>query len=62
MAFGVVVGHDCLLLATRKKGKWYMLPHTQVMLQQPRLPPTRQIPAIDIHIRARSLYTIGIHL
>jgi ATP-dependent Clp endopeptidase proteolytic subunit ClpP len=55
VAFGAAVGQACLLLAAGKKGKRYMLPHAQVLLQQPRLPATGQMPAIDVHIRAKEL-------
>eukprot|EP00249_Psilotum_nudum_P013780 c24508_g1_i1 orf=55-1065(+) len=55
VAVGAAIGQACLLLAAGEKGKRYMLPHATAMIQQPRLPSTGQMPAIDVHIRAKEV-------
>lgn len=55
VAVGAAIGQACLLLAAGTKGKRYMLPHATAMIQQPRLPSTGQMPAIDVHIRANEV-------
>lgn len=52
---GAAIGQACLLLACGKKGRRYMLPHATAMIQQPRLPSTGQMSAIDVHIRAKEV-------
>ncbi|CAM6088367.1 unnamed protein product [Calypogeia fissa] len=52
---GAAIGQACLLLAAGEKGRRYMLPHATAMIQQPRLPSTGQMSAIDVHIRAREV-------
>ena len=48
---GVAIGQSCMLLSAGHKGKRYMLPHATAMLHQPRVPPTGQRQAIEIHIK-----------
>ncbi|CAL8460690.1 g221 [Coccomyxa elongata] len=48
---GVAMGQACMLLSAGHKGKRFMLPHATAMLQQPRVPPTGQRQAIEIHIK-----------
>lgn len=55
VAVGAAIGQACLLLSAGTKGKRYMLPHATAMIQQPRLPSTGQMPAIDVHIRAKEV-------
>lgn len=55
VAVGAAIGQACLLLAAGTKGRRYMLPHATAMIQQPRLPSTGQMPAIDVHIRAKEV-------
>ncbi|KAG6541004.1 hypothetical protein Mapa_017577 [Marchantia paleacea] len=52
---GAAIGQACLLLAAGEKGRRYMLPHATAMIQQPRLPSTGQMSAIDVHIRAKEV-------
>lgn len=55
VAVGAAIGQACLLLSAGTKGKRYMLPHATAMIQQPRLPSTGQMSAIDVHIRAKEV-------
>uniref|UniRef100_A0A7I4AJ01 ATP-dependent Clp protease proteolytic subunit n=1 Tax=Physcomitrium patens TaxID=3218 RepID=A0A7I4AJ01_PHYPA len=55
VAVGAAIGQACLLLASGDKGMRYMMPHATAMIQQPRLPSTGQMSAIDVHIRAKEL-------
>lgn len=55
VAVGAAIGQACLLLAAGDKGMRYMMPHATAMIQQPRLPSTGQMSAIDVHIRAKEL-------
>eukprot|EP01018_Ginkgo_biloba_P035579 Gb_12676 [translate_table: standard] len=55
VAVGAAIGQACLLLAAGKKGRRYMMPHATAMIQQPRLPSTGQMAAIDVHIRAKEV-------
>eukprot|EP00270_Netrium_digitus_P007943 TRINITY_DN2334_c0_g1_i1.p1 TRINITY_DN2334_c0_g1~~TRINITY_DN2334_c0_g1_i1.p1 ORF type:complete len:359 (-),score=63.32 TRINITY_DN2334_c0_g1_i1:188-1264(-) len=52
---GAAIGQACLLLAAGEKGRRFMLPHATGMIQQPRLPPTGQMAAIEVQIRAREV-------
>eukprot|EP00245_Coleochaete_scutata_P004900 TRINITY_DN1797_c1_g1_i1.p1 TRINITY_DN1797_c1_g1~~TRINITY_DN1797_c1_g1_i1.p1 ORF type:complete len:355 (-),score=63.72 TRINITY_DN1797_c1_g1_i1:278-1342(-) len=52
---GVAIGQACLLLSAGEKGKRFMLPHATAMIQQPRLPSTGLMQAIDVQIRAREV-------
>ncbi|XP_002979404.2 ATP-dependent Clp protease proteolytic subunit-related protein 3, chloroplastic [Selaginella moellendorffii] len=52
---GAAIGQACLLLAAGTKGKRYMLPHATAMIQQPRMPSMGQMPAIDLHLRAKEV-------
>lgn len=52
---GVAIGQSCMLLSAGQKGKRYMLPHATAMLHQPRVPPTGQRQAIEIHIKWREV-------
>lgn len=52
---GAAIGQACMLLAAGEKGRRYMLPHATAMIQQPRLPGTGQMSAIDVHIRAKEV-------
>jgi ATP-dependent Clp protease protease subunit len=54
---GQAVGHACALLSAGTKGRRYSLPHCQMMLQQPRLPPTGARQAEEISIRWKEVYT-----
>jgi ATP-dependent Clp endopeptidase proteolytic subunit ClpP len=55
VAVGAAIGQACLLLAAGEKGRRYMMPHATAMIQQPRLPSTGQMSAIDVHIRAKEV-------
>eukprot|EP00246_Nothoceros_aenigmaticus_P001246 TRINITY_DN116_c0_g1_i2.p1 TRINITY_DN116_c0_g1~~TRINITY_DN116_c0_g1_i2.p1 ORF type:complete len:348 (-),score=41.42 TRINITY_DN116_c0_g1_i2:777-1784(-) len=55
VAVGAAIGQACLLLAAGQKGRRFMLPHATAMIQQPRLPSTGQMSAIDVHIRAKEV-------
>lgn len=48
---GVAVGQAALILASGKKGERYMLPHSTVMMQQPRVPDSGQQQASEIEIK-----------
>eukprot|EP01025_Chloroclados_australasicus_P033023 TRINITY_DN3355_c0_g1_i1.p1 TRINITY_DN3355_c0_g1~~TRINITY_DN3355_c0_g1_i1.p1 ORF type:complete len:309 (-),score=30.87 TRINITY_DN3355_c0_g1_i1:195-1088(-) len=48
---GVAIGQACMLLSAGTKGKRFMLPHATAMLLQPRVPPTGQRQAIEVHIK-----------
>lgn len=48
---GVAAGQSCMLLSAGTKGKRLMLENSTAMLQQPRVPPTGQRQAIEIHIK-----------
>lgn len=48
---GLAVGWSCCVLASGKKGWRKSLPHSLAMLQQPRVPPTGQRQAIEVHIK-----------
>jgi len=50
---GLAVGWSCVVLAYGKKGLRKSLPHSLAMLQQPRVPPTGQRQAIEVHIKWR---------
>ncbi|CAI7793885.1 unnamed protein product [Closterium sp. NIES-53] len=52
---GAAIGQACMLLAAGEKGRRFMLPHATAMIQQPRLPSTGQMSAIDVHIRAKEV-------
>eukprot|EP00850_Spirogloea_muscicola_P009369 SM000052S17761 [mRNA] locus=s52:574606:576949:- [translate_table: standard] len=52
---GAAIGQACLLLAAGERGRRFMLPHATAMIQQPRLPSTGQMSAIDVHIRAKEV-------
>lgn len=52
---GAAIGQACLLLAAGEKGRRFMLPHATAMIQQPRLPSTGLMSAIDVHIRAKEV-------
>ncbi|KAK1280793.1 hypothetical protein QJS04_geneDACA019708 [Acorus gramineus] len=55
VAVGAAIGHACLLLASGKKGRRYMMPHAKAMIQQPRVPSSGQMPASDVLIRAKEV-------
>uniref|UniRef100_A0A0C9RPX8 ATP-dependent Clp protease proteolytic subunit n=1 Tax=Wollemia nobilis TaxID=56998 RepID=A0A0C9RPX8_9CONI len=50
-AIGAAVGQAALLLAAGKKGRRYMLAHSTARLEEPRLPGTGQISAVDVKIK-----------
>eukprot|EP01026_Neomeris_dumetosa_P035907 TRINITY_DN2888_c0_g1_i2.p1 TRINITY_DN2888_c0_g1~~TRINITY_DN2888_c0_g1_i2.p1 ORF type:complete len:305 (+),score=44.77 TRINITY_DN2888_c0_g1_i2:33-917(+) len=52
---GVAIGQACMLLSAGTKGKRFMLPHATAMLLQPRVPPTGQRQAIEVHIKWREV-------
>lgn len=52
---GAAIGQACMLLAAGEKGRRCMLPHATAMIQQPRMPGMGQMPAIDVHIRAKEV-------
>ncbi|KAK9805885.1 hypothetical protein WJX73_001067 [Symbiochloris irregularis] len=55
LGVGVAMGQSCMLLSAGAKGHRFMLPHATAMLQQPRLPPTGQRQAIEVHIKWREV-------
>ncbi|KAL6753453.1 ClpP/crotonase-like domain-containing protein [Haematococcus lacustris] len=52
---GLAVGWSCAVLAFGKKGWRKSLPHSLAMIQQPRVPPTGQRQAIEVHIKWREV-------
>eukprot|EP01023_Acetabularia_acetabulum_P050453 TRINITY_DN5460_c0_g1_i5.p1 TRINITY_DN5460_c0_g1~~TRINITY_DN5460_c0_g1_i5.p1 ORF type:complete len:305 (-),score=57.75 TRINITY_DN5460_c0_g1_i5:270-1184(-) len=48
---GVAIGQACMLLSAGTQGKRFMLPHATAMLLHPRVPPTGQRQAIEVHIK-----------
>eukprot|EP00897_Mesotaenium_endlicherianum_P009582 jgi/Mesen1/8652/ME000502S08013 len=52
---GAAIGQACLLLACGRKGRRFMLPHATAMIQQPRLPGTGQLSALDVSLRAKEM-------
>ncbi|KAK9291378.1 hypothetical protein L1049_019324 [Liquidambar formosana] len=57
VAVGAAIGQACLLLASGTKGKRFMMPHSKVMVQQPRVPSSGLMPASDVLIRAKEAIT-----
>ncbi|KAJ0977720.1 hypothetical protein J5N97_013194 [Dioscorea zingiberensis] len=55
VAVGAAIGQACLLLASGKKGRRFMMPHAKAMIQQPRVPSSGQMPASDVLIRAKEV-------
>ncbi|GAB2287311.1 hypothetical protein Dimus_021692 [Dionaea muscipula] len=58
----LAVGLACLLLASGTKGKRYMFPSAQAMIQQPRLPPTGLVQASDLFIHTKEAVVYRTHL
>lgn len=52
---GLAVGWSAAVLAFGKKGWRKSLPHSLAMIQQPRVPPTGQRQAIEVHIKWREV-------
>ncbi|KAF6260078.1 inactive subunit of chloroplast ClpP complex [Scenedesmus sp. NREL 46B-D3] len=52
---GLAVGWSAVVLGYGKKGLRKSLPHSLAMLQQPRVPPTGQRQAIEVHIKWREV-------
>jgi ATP-dependent Clp endopeptidase proteolytic subunit ClpP len=52
---GLAVGWSCVILSFGKKGWRKSLPHSLAMIQQPRVPPTGQRQAIEVHIKWREV-------
>lgn len=52
---GLAVGWSAVVLSFGKKGWRKSLPHSLAMLQQPRVPPTGQRQAIEVHIKWREV-------
>lgn len=52
---GLAVGWAAVVLSFGKKGLRKSLPHSLAMLQQPRIPPTGQRQAIEVHIKWREV-------
>ncbi|PIA44440.1 hypothetical protein AQUCO_01700201v1 [Aquilegia coerulea] len=52
-AIGAAIGQACLLLAAGKKGKRFMMPNAQAMIQQPNIPSSGLLQASDVSIRAK---------
>lgn len=52
---GLAVGWACCVLSFGKKGWRKSLPHSLAMIQQPRVPPTGQRQAIEVHIKWREV-------
>lgn len=52
---GLAVGWSCVILSFGKKGWRKSLPHSLSMIQQPRVPPTGQRQAIEVHIKWREV-------
>lgn len=52
---GLAVGWSCVVLSFGKKGWRKSLPHSLAMIQQPRVPPTGQRQAIEVHIKWREV-------
>jgi len=48
---GLAIGWSCVVLSFGKKGWRKSLPHSLAMIQQPRVPPTGQRQAIEVHIK-----------
>lgn len=62
LGVGVAMGQSCMLLSAGTKGNRFMLPHATAMLQQPRLPPTGQRQAIEVHIKWREVLAQKLNL
>ncbi|KAG2441988.1 hypothetical protein HYH02_009781 [Chlamydomonas schloesseri] len=52
---GLAVGWSCVVLSFGRKGWRKSLPHSLAMIQQPRVPPTGQRQAIEVHIKWREV-------
>lgn len=52
---GLAVGWSAVVLSFGKKGWRKSLPHSLAMIQQPRIPPTGQRQAIEVHIKWREV-------
>lgn len=52
---GLAVGWACVILSFGKKGLRKSLPHALAMMQQPRIPPTGQRQAVEVHIKWREV-------
>ncbi|KIY94116.1 hypothetical protein MNEG_13845 [Monoraphidium neglectum] len=52
---GLAVGWSAVVLSFGKKGWRKSLPHSLAMLQQPRVPPTGQRQAVEVHIKWREV-------
>lgn len=52
---GLAIGWSCVVLSFGKKGWRKSLPHSLAMIQQPRVPPTGQRQAVEVHIKWREV-------